>query len=278
MGKGDSNINYPAQPTYGEGMREALEAQVALLTGSEVGEADFSQVGPLKDLVRDYEAPLRKTTAQVDTDVLRQTLLGSEQQTTQDPDTGKWGIAGTEVIKNDKGEPLESSEGRYQIIMTRPENQTARLDKDKHGNEYAIIDTQNGGLIQLPGASASAWNNTASETNLKNITEKFNELQAELAASEEPESETVTTFTFSNPNIPADPDKAGQAGYDDMGRQLLSKGDTARTTTGMVDLLGDSRELQRAVRQEDGTFAIEDVGRRAGFSDTGEFLGLSAFG
>ena len=181
MGKGDSNINYPAQPTYGEGMREALEAQVALLTGSEVGEADFSQVGPLKDLVRDYELPLRKTTAQVDTDVLRQTLLGSEQQTTQNPDTGKWGIAGTEVIKNDKGEPLESSEGRYQIIMTRPENQTARLDKDKHGNEYAIIDTQNGGLIQLPGASASAFNNTASETNLKNITEKFNELQSELS-------------------------------------------------------------------------------------------------
>ena len=71
---GSPDINYPAQPTYGEGMREALEAQVALLTGTEVGDADFSQFeGGLQKLVQDYEAPLRQTTAQIDTDVLRQT-------------------------------------------------------------------------------------------------------------------------------------------------------------------------------------------------------------
>ncbi len=85
MGKGDTSINYPAQPTYGEGMREALEAQVALLTGTRVGGADFSQFdGGLQKLVKDYEAPLRQSTAQIDTDVLRQTLLGDvtpEQET-----------------------------------------------------------------------------------------------------------------------------------------------------------------------------------------------------
>ena len=331
MGKGDSNINYPAQPTYGEGMREALEAQVALLTGGEVGDADFRDVGPLEDLVREYEAPLRKTTAQIDTDVLRQTLLGSEQQTTQDPDTGKWGIAGTEVVKNDKGEPLESSEGRYQIIQTIPYREGFGGGPRGESSptlfaQYSIIDTQTGGLQNVPGqAESGSWGSGPDTTNLKLVTSRFNDLQAELRASEEPESETVTTFTFSNPNIPADPDKAGQAGYDDMGRRLLRKGDTARTTTGMVDLVGDTRQVQQAVRSEDyasyvqdnpditeqfaaaraggdertieqfgkdhyedfgraegreikGTYAMEDAGRRAGFDETGAFLGLSAFG
>jgi len=331
MGKGDSNINYPAQPTYGEGMREALEAQVALLTGGEVGDADFRDVGPLEDLVREYEAPLRKTTAQIDTDVLRQTLLGSEQQTTQDPDTGKWGIAGTEVVKNDKGEPLESSEGRYQIIQTIPYREGFGGGPRGESSptlfaQYSIIDTQTGGLQNVPGqAESGSWGSGPDTTNLKLVTSRFNDLQAELRASEEPESETVTTFTFSNPNIPADPDKAGQAGYDDMGRRLLRKGDTARTTTGMVDLVGDTRQVQQAIRSEDyasyvqdnpditeqfaaaraggdertieqfgkdhyedfgraegreikGTYAMEDAGRRAGFDETGAFLGLSAFG
>ena len=73
---GDTNYSAPAQPSYAQGMQEALEAQTALLTGEKVGEADFRGVGKLEDLVRKYEAPLRKTTAQIDTDVMRQTLLG----------------------------------------------------------------------------------------------------------------------------------------------------------------------------------------------------------
>jgi len=329
---GDTNYSPPTQATYAQGMKEALEAQTALLTGKKVGEADFTGVGKLEDLVRDYEAPLRKTTAQIDTDVLRQTLLGSEQQTTQDED-GRWGIAGTEVIKNDKGEPLESSEGRYQIIQTRQEDLTG-LMKDRHGKEYAIIDTQTGGLITVPPSYAGDWNTGRppeehpNTINLENITEKFTDLQSELKASEEPESETVTTFSFTNPNIPANPDKAGQSGYDSEGRKFLRKGDTARTTTGMVDLVGDTRDVMRAAaptldyksylegqpdlletfrdaRRAGDTRSIEEygkehyeafgkaegrdiekiygqdlesAGRRAGFDESGEFLGLSAFG
>jgi len=45
---------------------------------------------------------------------------------------------------------------------------------------------------------------------------------------------------------------------------------------GMIDVLGDKRNVQRAVRQEDGSYVMEDVGRRAGYSEDGEFLGLSA--
>ena len=70
------DINYPSTPSYGEGMRESLEAQVALLTGDKVGESDFRGVGSLESLLP-LEESIRKKTAQTDTDVLRQTLLGS---------------------------------------------------------------------------------------------------------------------------------------------------------------------------------------------------------
>ena len=34
MCSSDTSINYPAQPSYGEGMADALKAQVQLLTGT----------------------------------------------------------------------------------------------------------------------------------------------------------------------------------------------------------------------------------------------------
>ena len=76
---GGTSYTPPVQPGYGDSMREALDAQVALLTGDKVGESDFSQykeIGGLKGITEKYEAPLRKATAQIDTDVMRQTLLG----------------------------------------------------------------------------------------------------------------------------------------------------------------------------------------------------------
>jgi hypothetical protein len=38
-----SSYNPPVQPGYGDSMAEALDAQVALLTGEKVGDSDFSQ-------------------------------------------------------------------------------------------------------------------------------------------------------------------------------------------------------------------------------------------
>ena len=71
---GSSNV---AQPSYGDGVREALEAQVALLKGEKVGDADFSKTGSLESLLP-LEESIRKKTAQTETDVLRQTLLGGD--------------------------------------------------------------------------------------------------------------------------------------------------------------------------------------------------------
>ena len=70
------DINYPAQPSYGEGMAEAMKAQAEFLRGT----GDFADVGSLESLLP-LEESIRKKTAQTDTDILRQTLLGGETDT-----------------------------------------------------------------------------------------------------------------------------------------------------------------------------------------------------
>ena len=99
---GSPNYNYPAQPTYGEGMADAMKAQMEMLTGKTLEEGEgFEELyasalgeegGTLADIMRKFEAPLRKETAQIDTDVMRQTLLGGSQKVVKDPETGKYGI------------------------------------------------------------------------------------------------------------------------------------------------------------------------------------------
>ena len=78
---GGPDINYPDQPSYGEGMADALKAQVQLLTGT----GDFAETGSLESLLP-LEESIRKKTAQTDTDVLRQTLLGGGSKETYAPD------------------------------------------------------------------------------------------------------------------------------------------------------------------------------------------------
>ena len=70
---GGSDINYPAQPSYGEGMADALKAQVELLTGK----GDFAEIAPsgLAGLVP-LEGEVRKLSAQADTAQMYETLLG----------------------------------------------------------------------------------------------------------------------------------------------------------------------------------------------------------
>ena len=59
---GGPDINYPEQPSYGEGMADALKAQVQLLTGT----GDFAETGSLESLLP-LEESIRKKTAQADT-------------------------------------------------------------------------------------------------------------------------------------------------------------------------------------------------------------------
>ena len=104
------DINYPTPPSYGESLEEALKAQTDLLRGT----GEFEGTGGLQALVEQYEAPLRKSTAQIDTDVLRQTLLGGDTPAQE-----------TEVTYDDQGRiVLGFEEGpQYQVrqkIVGRP--------------------------------------------------------------------------------------------------------------------------------------------------------------
>ena len=327
------DINYPSQPSYGEGMAQALKAQAEFLKGT----GDFSKVGSLESLLP-LEESVRKKTAQADTDILRQTLLGGETQTkvVRDPETGRFGIPDGEVVMSSEG----PSAGRYQAIQDE-------------GGQTQILDTTTGGMIPQtqwfeslgyiePTGKESSWDRkgdglgksmhteyrltskgadagvqiaqggrqeghvdhmgdagsvgiiTSSDMNrftgLNNSAGDRRErggtvdTQAEFAEtfktlSTATPSEIQTTFNWKDPNTGEDfkPTQEGQT-------------ITTREGTGMVDILGDTRQLQdyetKTATAEDVTAGLADeVGdsfvvqketqRKAGFDEFGNFQGLS---
>ena len=326
MGKGDSVINYPSQPSYGEGMREALDAQVALLTGTRVGESDFTGVGPLSELVRDYEAPLRKEAAQIDTDVLQQTMLGTEKiadeqgrvQVGHKRVNAESGEEIDSVFKNFNGRILNTNTGEYldpmnhsKVLGNSPEGKTLFYDSDEGprftdfgstvlqewaketGNDAKRWETQgsvwspgrnNRGLDKikkgaLVGDAFTPPGSWEARRVLGVPTEVFDEFLQDKTTDllNNQLSDTGVSLPGTKLVPVYQTDENGNV-ITDQTHQLKRAGKPVQMGGGMVDLLGDSRELQRAVRQEDGTYKMEGVGRKAGFSEDEQFLGLSAFG
>ena len=251
----DPQYNYPAQPSYGEGMADAMKAQMEQL----LGQGDYADIykeagfegGNLGDILTGVEAPIRKQTAQIDTDVLRQTILGGEQKVVKDPETGKYGIPGAEIVTSEQvggDAPTQTAGGRYQIIQTAQGGKMGELGTNAFNPpampQYAIIDTDTGGLLDvkqdtvMTGLRLGDKVGTNDGANLKAITERFNELNGKIAegvAKGIPEEEVKLEFEFTNPNT----------------GKPLQEGDVVREGTGMVDLLGDTRGVQQAVQGED---------------------------
>ena len=275
------DINYPAQPSYGEGMADALKAQVELLTGT----GDFTETGSLESLLP-LEESIRKKTAQTDTDILRQTLLGSEQKVVRDPQTGKFGIPGAEVATDANGQAQTAGGGRYQMVI-QPGIKTLQNNKI-YGNHdtYLLIDTTTGGIHKSIGGDAVGSSRGAegdSQFNQDKIEKALLEealgglknLQTTIDNAGGDASAPARTFEFTNPNT----------------GEPLQEGEVVRTGDGMIDLLGDTRAVQefntRTATQADvdanlaskvGEQVVErvDTTRQAGFDDGGKFLGLSA--
>ena len=328
------DINYPQQPTYGEGMADAMEAQMRMLLGT----GEFADIyadagfegGDLADIIREVETPLRQETAQTDTDVLRTTLLGTEKQmqVQQDPDTGKFGIAGAEVVTDADGNAQTAGGGRYQVVQIgQPSIQKiqglGKASFDASGNSvYAILDTETGGITEEISISVddprvlaksgrdgyAGFGNkeggqrdairAANTILLEEAGKKITKLQGTIDDAGGDPDAAAQEFTFTNPNIPTDASKAGQPGYDDKGNRLLEGGQnvaeqtiTVREGDGLVDLLGDTREIvdyqTRQATEEDVAAGLAtevgenitetiNTGRQAGFSDTGEFQGAAA--
>ena len=279
------DINYPVQPSYGEGMADAMKAQMEQL----LGQGEYAQMyadagfagGNLGDIIAGVEAPIRQKTAQTDTDVLRQTLLGNEKkfQVEKDPDTGKYGITGAEVVKGEDGEPQTAGDGRYQMVMVN-QGTSPRIDHEAFitGSvyagvtpKYAIIDTMTGGVSSTVGGEAyiqqgqrlsynnrgdtpKTINGSASKEVLTQVSSEFRKLQD--VVSESGADAAAKEFQFENPYT-GEPLEEGQTV-------------TIREGDGMIDLLGDSRQVQETVarevqkqtkgykREDDGTFSLYD--------------------
>jgi hypothetical protein len=303
------DINYPAQPSYGEGMADAMKAQMEQL----LGQGEYAQMyadagfagGDLGDIITGVEAPIRQKTAQVDTDVLRQTLLGSEKkfQVEKDPDTGKYGISGAEVVKGEDGEPQTAGDGRYQMVMIQDgknpkptEHFTGKLVNGKPtmyhepgvSAKYAIIDTTTGGISSTVGGELflNPSQDSFAGTNYKKLsgdknTASLSQASVEFtklrdAVTESGADTAAKEFQFENPYT-GEPLEEGQTV-------------TIREGDGMIDLLGDKRNVQefttrQATKEDVNAGLASEVGesiteatgnRQAGFDADGNFLGLSA--
>ena len=286
------DINYPAQPTYGEGMADAMKAQMQMLTGT----GDFADIyaeaglsgGNLGDILREVEAPIRQQTAQTDTDVLRQTLLGNQRQVqvTRDPETGKFGIPNAQPVTDEKGEPQTAGGGRYQMVQL-DNGSFSESDTGYHRMTppvYGLIDTETGGMTRVTvspsdvpppysrnnGKSFAGGSHT-SDKNMAEALEKVREVAIEKVSKE---------FTKLNNTIEkagGDPDAAAEAVAEEFTfenpytGEPLQEGEVinVREGDGMIDLLGDRRKAL------DPTTGLESD-RMAGFDAEGNFLGLSA--
>ena len=245
-------INQPAQPSYGEGMADALKAQVELLTGK----GDFAEIAPegLEGLVP-LEKSLREKTAQADTDVLRQTLLGG---TTEETTRGRYDEEGRFIT----GE-------RPTFTETPGTADISVLPADMAGTSYNILfrDPETGETISNISNIQPEDIGVTDYNNYNVGTQIVNKFQTGAAG------EYQTTFDraseqVSPTRVEGEPELI--FGRDEKGNIIVDKSKAGQTVDetvtvqneGLIDILGNKTQTAD--------------GRRAGFDSEGNFLGLSA--
>ena len=301
-------VNQPAQPTYGEGMADAMKAQMEQL----LGQGDFADIyaeagfegGNLADIIREVEAPLRQQTAQTDTDVLRQTLLGNRQESTSGTyddegrlvvgyEGGKEATTVTKKVKPDVEFVLQSGKKNingnpiYKVTFKDPKTGGiikegyapfgyTKSHREKPGGTFDTIraGTSNGKPISLalfPTAteaeSLPGGGMGASGQKALNYFTKFGAEALDLSDGGKIEATVTTPPKDAVPVYAKDPN----------GNIIVDKSKAGQTETipasfagdGMINLLGDSRNAI-----DPATGLPSD--RQAGFDADGNFLGLSA--
>jgi len=282
------DINYPAQPSYGEGMADALKAQVQLLTGT----GDFAETGSLESLLP-LEKAIRLKTAQTETDVLRQTMLGSGSNEKYAPD-GRI-ITGYEDPPADAG---GGGGGKNNLkIIEKKQNGVGVLS-----NHFSLVDTSTGQTISK--FSSKPYDPSFESrfyTDIKNAAmDQFKDEglltteQSDLAKKAQyvdalvfGDAKKGGGVTEAKPIYKKDADGKDivtPAGQFTPGKSVERAGD------GMIDLLGDTRNITQyetltATQADVDAGLADEVGKQfvqkvettdqAGFRD-GEFKGAAA--
>lgn len=265
---GSTNISQPAQPSYGEGLSEALQAQVGLLTGT----GDFASTGSLESLLP-LEESIRKKTAQADTDILRQTLLGGEDaEYTQDGRIleGYDYVADGESKTGFSIEPIINVSSKENKIggsavapIPYPGGLTGEVGfilKDLDGNEVKrSVETIDTTYNSPQEAQAGMEANKDPKNLLKQAHQvtrnEFKEFLTESQITEAFNAEDLSSLQFTDrgdtenatPRFKKNPDGTdfvAEAG-------TFTPGEKIRTGDGMVDILGDSRGVQETVARPD---------------------------
>ena len=236
-------FNQPAQPSYGEGMADALKAQVQLLTGT----GDFASTGSLESLLP-LEESIRKQTAQTDTDILRQTLLGGG--------TGeKYADDGRIIVGYD--EPTGQA-GGYKIDTEIYKRGDGSLITSGIGYRVSVIDTATGKIVDQKNEPPERGISKVTEESAKKEVGKFlNTLDyftpQQVQTYQDADFPNALTFNTSGEVSEATPIyKKDAEGKDVVAPEgTFTPGESVgRTGDGMVDLLGDKRNVQDTVARE----------------------------
>ena len=266
--------NQPAQPSYGEGMADAMAAQMQQLLGTgtfgEIYEEAGYEDADFSDILREVEGPLRKQGAQIDTDVLRQTILGDSQtaRTITEADVaagadasslGKVGVpqSGFSYEKGDgklTGGALDAR-NQHEFIQETIKSGISpeTFDSDwfaKAGRlGFEGSDNETGGRVLMFKLATFGGPSVTAEysNNLKEYKTEIEEAGGRLVPTQ--------TFTTTNP-------KTGGA---------FKEGEVVRAGEGMVDLLGDTRAVQGQV-DDYASYVNEDPELQAAFQAENETL------
>lgn len=279
MGGGGTTYQMPQQPSYGEGMADAMKAQMQQLLGQGeyadiYADAGFED-GNLGDIIQGVEAPIRQQTAQIDTDVLRQTLLGNRQEST----SGTYDSEGRLVVGE---EPTTVTTTKK---VKQPYNVRAEqfLKKSNKGNKFkwrVIVEAPGGGTIRTSEHDGDNELDAIKNFHFYTKDSYKDGMDVEVPTTGKGDPKPIYAKD-PNGNIIVDKSKAGQT-------ETIP---ASFSGDGMINLLGDSRNVQefttRQATQEDVNAGLaseigESIteatgGRQAGFNADGQFLGLSAF-
>jgi hypothetical protein len=270
-------------------MADALKAQVELLTGT----GDFASTGSLESLLP-LEESIRKKTAQTDTDILRQTLLGSGSDEKYAPD-GR-------IIVGYEDPPADASGGGQGGLKVVTEFIAPSLGGGLGAGlttgvmSVKVIDTATGKIVEekkktksMP-AGRGVFDKAFTSDAIKSLTSITPQQAQTFIDADYPDSLVfgqgggVTEATPIYKKDASGNDVVAPAGTFTPGQSTERAGD------GMIDLLGDTRnitqyETKTATQADVDAGLADEVGKQfvqqvnttdqAGFRG-GEFKGLSA--